>query len=834
MIGANLTRFRVLNLRELFGHAVRTATLITVVAVAAALLVAVMATYSSLTGSVKQLTRSIAGDADLLITGYSDSGFDRSLTAAVAATPGVRAAVPIVQTSMTVAQPHRVSATVVGVDLSILALNSSLRTTLEPVLQLPKLQRSTNGVIVGEQLGVPEGATFSVGGRDVTAAVVVPAELATQVNDGRFIAAPMGLAQSLTGHRDKVDDIIVVAQPGTDVGALRERLSEVVGKKALVSGTGLRAVQVDNALILTRSLTLLVAAVSLVVAAFLMFNVMTMAVAQRRPQLAVLRAVGGRRTVVAADLLVEAALIGLVAALAGIPLGLGLGRWALERTPPFLLQMVSAELSFHVPAYVYPATIAGCVLATVAASLAAAYQAYRVDPMEALRSAVLAAAQPFGRRIVVGAGVAGAGLVAVAAVIGYAAHGLAVVSAAAVVMLGLLLLGLAAAGAVRWGAAWLCERSGASGRLAAASVERTPRRTWATSMTVGIAVAAGVAVYGALNDLVDSASDVFASLRATDIFVSTSGPNLLPTKAIPDHWSDRAQITPGVRQVVEGQWAYVSVGDLRVQVSGLVPGNDANVGPLLDPAVKDKVLNGQGVAVSRLLAERMGYRIGDWIEVGTPTGLQRAPIVGEFGFLTADAGVVVMDLPQMQRWFDRPGATYLVVTADHGVDIGELTTRLRDVLGPDAQVYSGERAFKGVVFNITQAGVLAVGLQWIIAAIAAVALLNTLTLSVLQRRREFGMLRSIGAARQLIGRLVVAEAIAIGAVGAVMGIVGGEGVHFVADLVLSGMTAIDIHYRLDPLVLLSGSIALCLCLAGSVPPAYQASRVRIVEAMADD
>ncbi|MFF0488832.1 ABC transporter permease [Nocardia sp. NPDC004068] len=827
MLNGFMARLRVLTWRDVAAHGGRSAALVVVLGVAAALLVAVVTTYSSLVGSATALNRSIAGESDLAVLGYSDTGFDQELAATVARVPGVAAAVPLLRSAVGGSDP----VTVLGVDPSVARLRSPLQAALTAQLRAHPELLGGDAVVVGAQMNLAVGQTFSLGERRMRVAAVVPADTAGRINGGRFVAAPLPLAQRVADRAGQVDAVFVVAGPGVARAELRDRIAAAIDDRALVTAADLNSAQVRNALVLTRSITLLVAAVSLVVAAFLMFNAMTMAVAQRRPMIAVLRAVGARRRTVAADLLVEATLIGVAAAAVGIPLGLLLARWAIGRTPGFLVQVVSARLEYQLTPAVFPVALVICVATAVAASLIAAHQVSRIAPTEALRAADLAPGEPFPPRLrVIAALVAVAG-VAAAAVIAVRAQSVVVVAAVAVLTGGLLALGLAVAGPVVAAAGWLCRWAGSPGRMAAASIHRAPRRTWATAMSVGVAVTIGIAVNGSLGDLVRSASGTFEPLRGIDLLITAAGHDGFPTTPLPPDWEARVRATPGVATVAGGQWAYVTLGDQRVQVAGLADGNP-NIAGLLDPGVRAEVLAGRGVVVSRLLADRSGIRVGDELAVGTPTGMHRVPVLGEFGYLSIDAGVIGMSLDGMRDWFRRPGSTYLAVTFAPGADAAAVRAAVRDDLGAGAELATGRQAYAASLVSVDQAGAFAVGLQWIVAVLAAFAVMNTLLLAVVQRRREIGVLRAMGARRRFVTRLVLVEALAVGVVGGGMGVLGGEAVHVLADRVLRVLAGIDVRYDLDPIALWSTGIALTVCLLGAVPPAIRAGRLDVIDAIA--
>ncbi|MGB3370247.1 MAG: ABC transporter permease, partial [Rhodococcus sp. (in: high G+C Gram-positive bacteria)] len=127
MIGTAVSRFRVLGLRDLRAHWVRSLVSAGVVAVAAALLVAVLGTYGSLTGSVEKLAISIAGNADLEVVGVTDTGFAATELDVIRGVPGVEAAVPLLRGEIVTGSG---SLTVIGVDATITALDSDLQSAV--------------------------------------------------------------------------------------------------------------------------------------------------------------------------------------------------------------------------------------------------------------------------------------------------------------------------------------------------------------------------------------------------------------------------------------------------------------------------------------------------------------------------------------------------------------------------------------------------------------------------------------------------------------------------------------------------------------------------------
>jgi putative ABC transport system permease protein len=824
---ASVDRFRVLTAREMTARPWRSGAAMAVITVSAALIVAVMATYGSITGSVDRLTKSIIGDANFLVSGFNDAGLSQELLPAVAHSAGVKSAVPVLQQQRLIDGHPTV---ILGFDAGVVDLNADLAGATQGAFGA--LLGAPDGVVAGPAMQGHVGQSLQVAGREVTIVKVANDKAASRINGGRFIAAPLPLAQRLTDHAGLIDYIVVSASPGADLAVVRSDVDRQVDGKAIVSRADRRTVQANSTVAMTRDATLLVALISLVVSAFLVFNSMTMVVAHRRPRIAMIRAIGSTRRQVAGDLLLEAGLMGAVSALVGIPIGLFVSHWSIHQVPPFLLQSFSANLTFIVPAATIPAVIVVCVLSSVAASASAAYQASHVSPLEALRSAELAPAESIATRwsgLVLSVGFT---LCVGAFVMAFWLRGPLAFGSAAVYTVGGILVGVALMGVISRAAGRLAAAWGGAGRLAAAAVARSPRRAWGTAITAGIAVALGISVHGALANMIAAGVQSFAGLRDGQIFVSESPANALPNgPTLPADWISTVRGIPGVQAVGQGRWAYVTLDGDRVTVEGIDDANNGATGALLHPDAKRDVLSGNGIAISKQLAQSHHYRPGDTITIATPTGAHRVKVVATIDAISVDSGNITMDVGDVQQWFNQPGATYMAIAPAPGTDVRSLEAAIAKALPPFAYVYTGNDIYTAITHNIRQAGVLAAGLQWIISVIAAVAVMNTLMLAVLQRTREFGVLRAMGSERRLISRLVMAEAAAVGVVGGALGLALGITVQYLATVICSRALGITIGFQPSIAIAAYGVAGVILCILGAVPPAISVARMNVVSAI---
>lgn len=840
---AGLTRIRIFNLRELVGHKLRVVTSLAVVMVSSALLVAVLGTYGSMSESVRQFNAALSGDATVEVAGITDSGVDSALAGRLRRdVPGARAVVPLVRS--TVMLGDGAPAVLLGSDMYATALSGELRAVVDAEESAGgglDVDRLDDGIVVGAATGLREGQELTLSGIDVTVAAVVPGDVGRILNGGRFVFAYLGLAQRLTGLDRAVDSILVVPKPGVQQADLAAQVSKVVDGRGAVLDPSFRVKQVEVASSVTHDSTLLVAMVSLIIAAFLVFNTMNMAVASRRQSLAMLRALGARRRHLVGDLLAEAAVLGVLGGAIGVPLGIAAGRWIIGRLPD-ASESVGVVVDYHLPGYAPVVAVAACVLACVGATILAARSVFAVAPVEAMVPGEAADARPPATALLVGSGVVGALLTLAAWAIAETVDGRAAILAGAVYSVGGLLLCFALMPTLVRGVSATSNRWRGPGRLAAVNAERAPRRVWATVMTVAVAVTVGIGISGSLTNLIGSVSTSLEGLGDPDFYVSSRPAESMPLgPALDPVIAEQVRALPDVDSVVGGQWASVNIGEARVLLQGLEPGSSA---PFIRKASDDAVrqtLAGDGILLSTALARMFGVQTGDTVRLATPRGYRSLVVRDTVNYVAVDSGVGAVANHLLEDWFRRDGDTYLQVMLKPDADHERVRRELSDIADAHpglgnrpVSVYTGQEALDATKRSVEQAGAFTVAIQWIVAGAAAIALLNTLLLSVLERSRELSVLRAMGASRRFISRMVFSEAASIALVGAGAGLLLGSGLHYLADRILSQTTSIDIVYAPEWSGIGYVAVPVVLCLIGAAAPAARASRLNISQQLTAD
>jgi putative ABC transport system permease protein len=823
---AAASRLHVFSLRELAVHRRRTLASIAVMAVSAMYLVAIFGIFGSISGSVNRLSDGIAGVAALEVSGITDAGFSDTITADVAAVPGVAAAVPMIRTPMPTSSGPVL---LFGADANIAALGGALKDAVtQQQLAAPS---EPGGVRVGPGVGRKKGETFQLGSETATVTEVLGGKRLADLNGGHYVLAPLALAQNAAGRQGQLDSILITTKPGADLTKIRAEVTAAANGRAVVADPSVRAARAGDGVKMMNYMALMGAGVALVVGAFLVYTTVTMAITQRRPVISMLRAIGARRVTIVRDMLAEAAILGLIGGAIGSGLGILMGRAAIGRLPPALTQGLEARVEYWLPPYAIPMAITATALTSVAASAMAARQVYKVSPIEALAPVGVSAADRVPRWLRIACGVGAVAVFAASILVVFNQHGVLTFIAMNAVFCAEIALGFALTTPIVNAIAAAARLFGAVGALAAATIERAPRRVWATAMTVLIAVFTTIVITGTNNDMIRSARGILSSAADADVWVSANPPDSYPTDALPKGLSEEVAAVPGVARVTEGAFGFAVVGGTRVMLDGFSP---ATVDPLyhaLGQRIRDDVLAGRGVVLSQNLGKTFHVRAGDQLRMQTPHGIQQTTVLALVPYFSTVIGTVGMSLDQMRTWFDRPVTTTLQIAAAPGVDPHRLLSDVRRVVPAPNYVYDGRTELAGLEAPMHQSMFIANAVWIIVVFVAAIALLNTLTLSVLERRRELGVLRAMGSTRRFALQMVLAEAAGIGVVGGVLGLLFGLTDQWLFSLISGDTMNFHVGFRPSPMALAFTIGAVAISLLGSVPPARRAARLNIIEAV---
>ncbi len=236
-------------------------------------------------------------------------------------------------------------------------------------------------------------------------------------------------------------------------------------------------------------------------------------------------------------------------------------------------------------------------------------------------------------------------------------------------------------------------------------------------------------------------------------------------------------------------------------------------------------------------AESAGFRVGDTVRVGTPRGPEEAKLVGLLripGGSFGGVGFGMAPMPYAQRAFDSEGEiSGISVGAAEGVTLPELQQRLDRRLGDGFQVERSSTRTDQVSSQLQGFQIALLFFAGTALFVGAFLVFNALSMTVLERTRELGMLRALGSTRAMIGRSVMVEAVLLGFFGSVVGVLFGYGMARALVFLFGKAFTFEItQLYLSPFALVSAIIVgVLVTVVAALYPALRAGRVSPVEAM---
>jgi putative ABC transport system permease protein len=588
--------------------------------------------------------------------------------------------------------------------------------------------------------------------------------------------------------------------------------------------------QVETALSFVNYFLLAFGGIALLVGTFIIYNTFSMIVAQRVRELALLRAIGASRGQVSRSVTLEALVVGIVGSALGFAGGVGLAYGLRALLNAFDLGLPSGTLALE-PRTVIVAFAVGIVV-TVLSAYAPARRAANIPPVAAMREEFASTGDSLRVRTLVGAVLGVLGLLALvvgaqstgggaAATVGVGAVAVIVAVALAAPSLSRPIVG--ALGAV------LTRPFGAIGRLARTNSVRNPRRTAATAFALMLGLML-VSVIGVLGSTAKASVDALVDngIEADYIF---SGP---PSIGVPTGAGRAVRDVPGVDRVAILHPVSVKIDDEQafgVALEGSPEG-------LFDQSV----VAGSGeqtpnsIGVSESASKNNDWPLGSTIDmvsldgnsvsVEVTTIFADNPLVGDW-ILSDDVyqavtpGVVRSDIA-------------VLIGAAPGTDLDQLRTDLENAVKPFVVVQVQDREeFKGAQSQQVDT-LLAVlyGLLALAVVIAILGIVNTLALSVVERRRELGMLRAVGMQRPQVRRTIYLESMLIALFGAIVGLILGVvfGWGFVRTLRDEGLGVLTIPWG-QMVGMLVGSAVVGI--GAALLPAVRAARTRPLEVISE-
>ncbi len=579
-----------------------------------------------------------------------------------------------------------------------------------------------------------------------------------------------------------------------------------------------------------KTFLLVFALIAVIVGAFIIVNTFSILVAQRTKESALLRALGASRRQVTAAVLAEALVMAVFASTIGIGLGWALARGLAAMFSSVGLDIESSFLTLSTATVVTSYSVG--IVVTLVAALLPARRAGKVAPVAAMRDDATPTKGSLRRRTILGSAVLAAA--AAAAVAGLAdAGGLPAAAWIGVGAFVSLLTVAVLSPVIGYPVLAVCRTVfgrlfGTTGRLAGENAMRDPRRTGATAsaLMIGLALVSTIAVMAgsmkaSIDQLVDEqfAPDFIAQSVVFAPFSTEVGDLLAGVDGV---------ATVSRQQLLEAQV------DGKAENIGAADANYDDVSRL--EAGAGSVDFGAGKAIiNEDKAEDEGWKVGDTLELTFPGGTE---VSIEIGGIIRDNSVVVFGINVPLEVVEEAGIqrqdnALSIVLAD-GADAATVQQDLEAVVEavPLVEVNDKEGFAESVRGQVNQLLYMIYGLLALAIIIAIIGIVNTLGLSVLERTREIGLLRSIGMTRRQLRGTITLESVAIALLGAVLGMALG----LIYGTLLQQVLKEDLTELAIPLsqLLVFGVIAVVVGVLAAVIPAARASRLNVLNAISTE
>ncbi len=872
-----LTLLQTLSFGYLSRHLTRSALVVLSIALGVGMLVATQSLSRSLKHGVEVGVNPLAGLADLLVVN-GDTGVPAELAGELrdANIPGVRQVTPFILTRLSVPELDDKPVWLLGAEwpkekdrVAVPGDDNLLGVAIHLTFQ-PKTFAERLGLLVAPPALVSEDLAAQLEKKDpksrrfrlrtagrtpeVTClGTVTFANSSLPLKDSSVVVLDL-LAASTVCFPEKpghIHQIGVSVAEGESADSVHDRVQRWLGGRGDVRTIRESQEMVSDVTAGLEIGTAIGGALALVVAMFLVYNVLSVSVAERRHDIGILRSVGATRGQVAGLFVAEATLMGLAGSGLGLPLGWGMCQLMLTplaTTISELMVPIDKPLLLLPPWLLAAAVVAGTLVA-VCAALVPALQAAGEEPADAVRrvprrqAAFFAALQAAAALLFLLAGFAFArfrdqlplrtGMFAGIVCLGVG---------------GLVATPLLAALVSRFVQPLFRYALGLEGRLAADNLVRTPGRTGIVIAALAATGGLMVQTAGFLKSTREAIHDWVEEKIAADLFVSAGSPVTSggASVAMPEELEEKLRRVPGVEAVLPVRYLQIDYVNPKTGMSHIVwmvavdakafadAGGDR---PLARNLRNHRRLAEKGkVVVSENFAALYGTKVGDVIEIPGRGETLSVEVVGFTTDYTWNRGTVIVDRAWFREQYQDHQVSVYDLFLEPGANVERVHAEVMDRYGQQYNLFVLNRPeiHADVHKTLDRVYSLAYAQQAVVGMVALLGVVSALFISVLQRRRELGLLRAVGASRAQVLRSVLAEAVLMGFVGAVVGF---------------GIGLLIEWYVLDILILDESGFAFPLrvpwveagvvCLASvffatlaGLWPAYHATRLRITEAIA--
>ncbi len=844
---AYLALFFRLIVRPLLRERARSLLAIAAVSLGVAVVLAIDLAGNAAAGSFRSSMETLTGDDDLEVT--AAGGVPETMVGVLARLPYPMSMSPRIEDHGTVAATGEMIP-VIGVDLIAEANHASGWTSSRSIDEdLLKYVNESDAIWVTRGLAQRTGEKVLLLINDQTRPYTVRGFLPESARvSGNAAIMDIAAAQQATGKTSRLDRILIKVPEKVDIETWEERLREVLPNGFTLNPQGSQTAANRRMLAAFRWNLKILSYIALLVGAFLIYNTISVSVVRRRADIGTVRALGASRRAILAAFLCEASLFGLIGALIAVPLGriLAAGAVRLLATTVDALYISSRPGSLDLtPGAVVLAFVVG-IGVSIASALAPAREAAMVPPTEAMARGrrefevrVDRKRDAFIALVLAAAGTIAARAPAVGGkpLFGYLAAMLFIAASALVTPM-----------LVHWctttASALLRKLAGVEALLAALSLAGSLRRT---SVLVS-ALATAIAMMTSVGIMVGSFRETLITWMnnelPADLYLRPAGdPAADRHPTIAPDLGDRIARLSGVDGVSRFRAYEIEYESLPVTLAGAEfnsahPREFSNFLSGRSPAsVLKELTASDAVIVSEPFAYKHHVKAGDAISLPLGGRLIRFRIVDVFYDYGNERGYVLLNWPTMQHYLPDPAPSNLAVYLAPGSDIEHVRNEIKRVAAhSDVLIFSNREIRREGIRVFDQTFAITYALEAVAVIVAVIGIAGALLSIVIDRRREFGILRIIGASTAQIRKLILMEAGLIGLLANIVGLALGFTLSLVLIFVINKQSfgwTIQFHWPVRVLLSALSLVYVATILAG-IYPGRIAQRLNPIEVVHEE
>ncbi len=833
-------------------HRLRSVLTLAGIMLGVAVLVGMHTASESVLLALRQTVDRIAGAAEFQVSA-GEAGLEEEILERVQAVPEVGAAAPVIESIVATGLRGQGNLLILGVDMTgdgnlrrydlesgeAALIDDPLVFLAQPdSLMVSQEFAARNGLGLGSRLplrAVDGEKMFTVRG-------ILRPEGVASAYGGNLAVMDLYAAQKVFGRGRRIDRIDVRSREGFSREQCGESLRRVLGPGVRIEAPSERRRHFESMLRNYRKTVNLVSVFALIVGMFIIQNTFFIAVTERRTEIGTARALGATQSQVGALFLAESALFGLAGSVLGAAAGLLLAR-GMEGAIGGMLHSLYGVTALAEGSTLSPLVLGGSLTLGILASVLAAYlparQAARADPVQALQKGAYQLLSSGENRLrdvlaaLCAVLAATSRLWAHSTLLFYTGYLLSLVAAV------LLVPRLA-----RWMALLLRpvmrRFRPVEGMLAVDSLIQAPRRTSSAVAALMLSLSMVIGLGGLSQANRNNLQEWTFDRLDADLMVTTSEDLTNRDVRFPGSWEAALAAIDGVATVQSVRTARVFFRDSqplliatemdRLRVTGPSQAKRAERERLYRLAAE-----GRGVILSDNLAVRHQLRAGQILELPFPGGLLPLPILDIAKDYSDSQGAIFVDLSLYRRHWNDTTVNLFRLYLRPGASLEAAKARVLERYPGEGRLFVMDNAaVRRYVLRLSDQWYGMTYLQIAVAVLVAVfGIANTLTVSILDRRRELGVLQAVGALRRQVRVTVWLEAASLALVGVALGLaLGVLNVYYWVELNRLDFSGRQLDYQY-PVGLALGllPVILAAALASAIGPAESAVRAPLAAAL---